>query len=825
MSYNIKIIFISIILSFIHSKIDYYQCVNGKRKIKLEDGSIKEYNCIDCPEGEYTIYNNKTTPFICKSCEEGTSNYGKNIIINSFSKSLMSQYNFISYSECNFKDNITDICPEWKINPLSLRVDYIENVTNLTSVFTINQYYMNDGELIIKYINYNGGIDKYFKIYINNKLIYKDDSEHSVIKTKTFFINKGINIIKFEYTIDNNLYSKGKKYDDISYLEIFEIQMKKAETSSLNCQKYDPLKILNDTIHNSCDYYIGKCSNDSICTFRFYTEEKNEYCNYLEGTQNITYNKIPWGVCKEIISPLDDEVECEHCSYGQYILINGEDESKCEYCDGDNYNNKIINDEKYCDKICDLADNKKQLNKILYITNFEDHSEYKFNNLNITLTIGYIEVNYEKFNEKEDCHIFIEINDFNNENNKINKTIELINPDENSVLLSYYKFKIPFPKGEYNVTIKGENLKLNKLSITGTEYGGNYECVDKLNIEEETCPNENEHYYPIQKCKRCINGTIIDQNKECIFIEQFIDNKFILENNLLYNIIFLSSYNYISERENYFLSFNPTYPLMYYINKIDNNTVIIGKELYKVKLVKGINNRGIILSYLSVDNDQIYITNIFLKCNKTNSEDEENILLKNITIDNDIIYYFFILETNKTCPYCLDSEISYKEDNSKCIDNKQLVNITIKEESLCVIKPYDNSTDSKLINETSIMLKFNTSDEEDKLLLSYYNIDEKIPIKYEKDDDEINTLYQKNITCEYKRKSITEMGTGVLILIIIAGVFGLIVIGVIIWKIIDNNKMNKYKERKNESLMELAHADIKKEGEDRDEKTSLLKEV
>ena len=123
------------------------------------------------------------------------------------------------------------------------------------------------------------------------------------------------------------------------------------------------------------------------------------------------------------------------------------------------------------------------------------------------------------------------------------------------------------------------------------------------------------------------------------------------------------------------------------------------------------------------------------------------------------------------------------------------------------------------------MLKFNTSDEEDKLLLSYYNIDEKIPIKYEKDDDEINTLYQKNITCEYKRKSITEMGTGVLILIIIAGVFGLIVIGVIIWKIIDNNKMNKYKERKNESLMELAHADIKKEGEDRDEKTSLLKEV
>ena len=62
-------------------------------------------------------------------------------------------------------------------------------------------------------------------IYINNILIYKDDSDHSIIETKTFPINKGENIIKFEYIIDNNLSTKAITYDDVSYFEIFEIRM------------------------------------------------------------------------------------------------------------------------------------------------------------------------------------------------------------------------------------------------------------------------------------------------------------------------------------------------------------------------------------------------------------------------------------------------------------------------------------------------------------------------------------------------------------------------------------------------------------------------
>ena len=814
---NFNLIVFSIILSFIYSEIEYYQCENGKRKIKI-DGKEKEYPCITCPVGQITTYNNsnKSTPFICEICTEGISNYGQNIIIDSFSKKSLSRYTFSSSSECSYIENSDELCPEWKVNPLSLRVDYKETILNLKTYFTINQYYMNDGELIIKYINYNGGINKYFNIYINNNLIYKDDSDHSILKVKTFNINKGKNVLKFEYIVDGNLASKTKKYDDNSYLEIFEIQMINAEMSSLECQKYDPLNTLKETIHNNCEYYIEKCSNDNICTFRFYTEERYEYCNYLEGSQNIKYSKIPEGVCLEIIAPSNNEVECEHCTFGQYF---SKKESKCIYCEDNKYNNEKIHDEESCDKVCDITfNNNKQLNKILYITSFKDHSEYRFNETNINVVVGYIEVNYVKFNEKEDCNIFIEINSLNDD---VNKTIELINPDENNYLLDYYIFNIPLPKGKYNITIKGKNLKLNKISIIGTEKGGNYKCVDKLNIEEEeTCPNEDEHYFPVQKCSKCANGSIIDQNKECIFIEQFIDNKFILDNNLLNYKILSSSFEYISDKEEYFLNLNPAYPLIYYINNTDSNgTVIIGKELYKVRIVKGIHNRGIILSYLSVDNNLNYVTNVFLKCTNTkNMKDEEKIILNNIVAENDKIYFYFIFQTNYTCPYCLDSEITYEEDNSKCVNNKELVNITIKEGSLCVIKPYDNSTDSKLINDSNILLNINSTEEEDISILENYGIDEDIPFNYEEDDDEINTLYQKNITCEYKRRSILEMGTGIFILIIIACAFGLILIGVIIWKCIDNSR-KKNKKKSTEILTELSSS-IKMA--DKDEKKNLL---
>ena len=92
-----------------------------------------------------------------------------------------------------------------------------------------------------------------------------------------------------------------------------------------------------------------------------------------------------------------------------------------------------------------------------------------------------------------------------------------------------------------------------------------------------------------------------------------------------------------------------------------------------------------------------------------------------------------------------------------------------------------------------------------------------MPINYEKDEDEIQTLYQKNISCQYERKSIGDMGTGIFILVIIGIILGVILIGVIIWKIIDIHK-NKDKDRERiasltEYSQELKTTVVEKENE------------
>ena len=809
MSSFLIIFLFSIFLPISHSEIEISSCENYTRQIIFENGTIDEFPCIICPVGQYTTYYENEDNFNCSICEPGTSNYGEDIIINTFSKEILSRYYYTSFSECQEDKNNNNICPEWKINPLSLKVDYTKDIIKSKSIFTIKQYYINEGELIIKYINYNGGINKYLNVYINNILIYKDDSDHSIIKTKAFPINRGENIIKFEYIINNNLSTKAITYDDVSYFEIFEIRMINAETSSLDCKKYDSLEILKDTIHDNCDYYVNKCSNDIYCTFRFYSEQKSEYCNYLDGKETIIYNKIDDSVCTELIKPPNIEEECEHCTYGQRLFKYSENETKCIYCNENNYNynNKLINDEEECDQICDI--DSKLMNKISYIDSFDDPSQIINETINIEIYLGYIEVKYEKFNEKENTNIFIEINDlyFNK-----SKTIELINPEEENIYQNYYHFNIPIEKGKYSISIKGKNLKLNKISIKGSDEGGNYKCVDKLNNNDEnTCPKEDEHYSPINdKCEKCLKGSTIDYNKQCIFIDQFINNLFILDNTILINKIFQSSYNIISEENEYFLNINPAFPLLYLVDK-NKATTIIGKELYKIKLVKGINNRGIILSFISNDNNKKYISNIFIKC-KTDIKDEENNMIYNGFVEeNDINYYFFTLQSNTSCPYCLVSEVDII-DETRCVHKQKTVNITIKDDSLCVIKPFDNSTNSKLINDGSILLDYNTTD--DQILISNFKIDENVPINYEKGDDIIITSFKNlNISCKYKRTPISKMGTGVKILLIFAGVLLLFVLGIIIWKIIDVKK-NKIPKRLNESLTELSENISSKTNED-----------
>ena len=341
-----------------------------------------------------------------------------------------------------------------------------------------------------------------------------------------------------------------------------------------------------------------------------------------------------------------------------------------------------------------------------------------------------------------------------------------------------------------------------------------------MNInEEETCLNEDEHYSPIhQGCIKCKKGSIIDKNKECIFFEQFTNNKFILDNNnllmsqLLNNQIKINLNGY-----DYFFNLNPSFPLIYYSDDKKDNT-IIGKELDNVHIVKGINNRGYIFSYLSIDNNIKYITNIYFKCNTTNMEDEERIILNKKAIVNDTTqYYYFTVLTNDSCPYCLNSEVDYIDLGYQCRNKEKLINVTIKNTSLCVIKPFSNLNESKLFNDTDLLLNINSSEPEDHTLFEVYAINESIPINYEKDEDEIQTLYQKNISCQYERKSIGDMGTGIFILVIIGIVLGVILIGVIIWKIIDIHK-NKDKDRERiasltEYSQELKTTVIEKENE------------
>lgn len=84
---------------------------------------------------------------------------------------------------------------------------------------------MNEGELVIKYMNYNGAIDRVFNIYINQSLVFTDDTNNNVLKTKYFNVKKGENIFMFEYLVNEEM--KQKNINDDSFLEIFEIKNEK----------------------------------------------------------------------------------------------------------------------------------------------------------------------------------------------------------------------------------------------------------------------------------------------------------------------------------------------------------------------------------------------------------------------------------------------------------------------------------------------------------------------------------------------------------------------------------------------------------------------
>ena len=103
------------------------------------------------------------------------------------------------------------------------------------------------------------------------------------------------------------------------------------------------------------------------------------------------------------------------------------------------------------------------------------------------------------------------------------------------------------------------------------------------------------------------------------------------------------------------INLNPTFPLIYEFDSNSNFKIFVD-ELDMMKLVRGMNHRGIIFSYIHEDEYEKYVSNFYIKCNKILSNG--NIELINQNELDFTIHYYFTVESNGTCPYCLDSEIN-----------------------------------------------------------------------------------------------------------------------------------------------------------------------
>lgn len=778
---------IYVILTFIffiniaQAKISLSHCEDGTRVVSLEDKSNITFACIECPEGQYTSYNSKKIILQCDKCPSGSSSYKNDIIINNFlSEDLSKKHSFSSF--CSIQN---DLCPKWKQDYFSIRVNYTKSLS-YKSYFTIKQYFMNDGELIIQYMNYNGAIDRVFNIYINQNLVFIDDTNNNILKTKYFNVKKGENIFMFEYLVNEEI--KQKNINDDSFLEIFEIKMKNAEISALNCEKYDSIEKMSKNLLNNCEFDVTKCNaNNDYCTYRFYSEIKNDYClKQLDSFyQEIEYQKIANASCKELSNPPNQNSSCGYCSYGQYVFFNDENKTNktCYYCQNNKYNSKEVNEDSSCDETCEIENNNKQLIKILYVNSFVNPNYFNINNINITQPLGYAIINYEKFNEKANTIIYIEIDSKN--------TMKLAEPINSVINSNIYSFSIPLLYGVHSLRIKGSNLKLNNIAIEGSENGGNYKCVDKMNIKEETkCDNSNEHFSNYQnKCLNCSLGTIIDKNKQCELYKHITNHKYAFDNNDLIKNMFSNSYELVYEKVKYYLNLNPKNPLIYKKAANSNNDDdidIIGKEFDYLKIIKGVSERGMILSYVSEENKLFF----YIKCNTNTTEDmKTNMQLKNITKgNNDINYYFFVVESNASCPYCVTSEVDVIDnDNVKCVSGHRKAKVNIRNDSLCVIKYYDTKEKLILMNETKILLNKNSSDDEEQMIINNYEIDEDIPVQYENETDEVIYNNEINVECEDKEKTKALL---IVSIVLICFVFVVVVGlgGVLAWKILDNKK-------------------------------------
>ena len=150
MSPTYKYLLIASLIILSNSEIEYGTCTDDKRKIKLEDGTIKTFDCLKCDSGFYTQYEDDQLK--CIKCPENSDNYGNDILIDTFTEKILSRYSFEFNTECDNEDKL--LCPIWEKNIFSLKLKNIKDNINSKSLLRLNKYYVEDGEFIIKYINF-----------------------------------------------------------------------------------------------------------------------------------------------------------------------------------------------------------------------------------------------------------------------------------------------------------------------------------------------------------------------------------------------------------------------------------------------------------------------------------------------------------------------------------------------------------------------------------------------------------------------------------------------------------------------------------------------
>ena len=655
----------------------FSNCINNKRtveyKIKEQNISKKtEINCGDCNEGFYLYYDYKLNKTICKECPINKTNKGKNLLFNFWTEELIKQYSIMNKG--------------WILNNNHLK-SIVQKEKNET-IFLMNLFFENEGEIIINLsLNYINNYS-YLLIYINDIEVFSTNNEQiNILKevnfNKIFNVNKGENILKIIHKFEFNDYSKN------SFILINNVLFKNIHTTAFNCNDFLPINQLN---LNKCEY-DNICDEKTYCIDRFYSREIDEKCELNSLTQQINYFLNENTICKEILKKENYSIPCEHCSYGQYSDYNISNIKICKECEYNKYNDEEINDENEC-KECNMRENR--IENILYIR--PKTPNYYKDIIGFKEIENKMKIEYEKFNEKEDMKVYIQIEEDVREYNEIIPEIEIT-------------------KGNKKIIIKGKNINMKKIIFYGTERGSGYKCIPKLKSNLNKNLNNDIHLD-----HNLFYSKVYNHYMECpLFsykIKDYCEIYPILSNNK-----YLTKINYKNFQLNNKEIIIDNYKINFIngINVYDTlNKISLGNELHNINIVKGEYNLGLIITLKTYNLKymKIYESIIYIKLSKEN---------KNKFIYENNNKYYFLIETNKLKYQCINNDFK-NVFNSPCIFSRKL---KILYNNNNIIKCNLNINNKNYLenpeNENLQNVFLNNNNKQHKNLIEIFNIKEIVP--------------------------------------------------------------------------------------------------